>query len=53
MGKGMMPTPLLMFDWVLVMVKVQVAYPALDQYHGLHDLGFLLSLWFFWEQPLG
>ena len=49
MGKGMMPSPLLMFDWILVLVKVQVAYPALDQYHGpVHDHGFLL-LWAFWE----
>ena len=49
---GMMQSPLLMFDWVLWMVKVQVAYPALDQYHGpVHDPGFLLLLLLltFWE----
>ena len=47
----MMPRPLLTYDWVLVMVKVQVAYPALDQYGPCHDPGFLL-LWAFLEQPL-
>ena len=54
MGKGMMPSPLLMFDWILVLVKVLVAYPALGQYHGpVHDPGFLLLLLTFWEEPLG